>query len=294
MSNLIIPNVFGMSQEQAIIEGSSKRRRLLEQVERISNLREEDRYRHTYIFSPPGLGKTYSVIKHLEDTGRRFVLVSGNVSMFAFGLQLCCINFTNTQKDQIVIVVDDVDEIFKNEVNCNVMKNVLSGNKRFVYEKALTSQFVNLSEFQKEAIRHHQYEVKSGFEVPTNDMVFVFTSNFRLPIDDEVRLARSKSNGKSLLMAHKNAIRSRCKVADFDLNWGEMWGWIADVVLNTECLNNYNITECERMEILDFLWSNWGSLTERSIRVVEKMAETLKQFPDNYKIIWEFDYFKNV
>lgn len=283
----------GISQTEALEKGKLNRERLKHLVQNISLFSEGDKYPHTYFFSPPGLGKTFAVRNHLMDSGTRYIQVSGNVSMFAFGIQLAVINYLNPNKESIVVFVDDCDEIFKTEVSCNTMKNVLDGDRVFTYEKSLSSQWSNLSQIQREAIKHFQGEGKMGFSVPTDNLVFVFTSNFKLPIDDEVREAREKGQSKMVLLAHKNAIRSRCRVADFDLGWKEHWGWIADVVLNTNCLESWGILSKDKLIMLDFLWNYWDRLTERSIRLMEKMAVAMREHPEKYRIIWELDYLKN-
>jgi hypothetical protein len=287
------PILLGISQKEALEKGKLNRQRLRQLVENISIVKEGNKYPHTYFFSPPGLGKTFAVKNHLISSNTKFIQVSGNVSMFAFGIQLAVINYLNPLKESIVIFVDDCDEIFKTEVNCNTMKNVLDGDRVFTYEKSLSSQWSNLSSIQQEAILNFQGEGKMGFSVPTDNMIFVFTSNFKLPIDDDVRIAREKGQSKSVILAHKNAIRSRCRVADFDLSWKEHWGWIADVILYTNCLNNWNMSVSEKLVMLDFLWNNWDRLTERSIRLIEKMAVAMREQPESYKVIWELDYLKN-
>lgn len=283
----------GMNQLDALQKGKAHRQRLKQLVEKISLVKEGDKYPHLYFFSPPGLGKTFTVLNHLKDSGIRYVQVSGNVSMFAFGIQLAVINYLNPNMEPFVIFVDDCDEILKNEQNCNTMKNVLDGSKVFTYEKSLSSQRNNLTDVQQDAIDYYQEEGKMGFTVPTNNLIFVFTSNFKLPLDDQVQEAREKGLSKSVLLSHRNAIRSRCRVADFDLGWAEQWGWIADVVKNTNCLAHYHVSAQEKQIILDFLWYNWDSLTERSIRLVEKMADTMKEYPGDYRLLWELDYLKN-
>lgn len=291
-TNNLTSNMLGIQQQEALERGRMNRVRLGQLVEKISIPKDGDKYPHTYFFSPPGLGKTYTVLNHLLKSNARFIQVSGNVSMFAFGIQLAVINYLNPEKETIVIYVDDCDEIFKTEASCNTMKDVLDGNRIFTYEKSLASQWSNLSSIQQEAIRHFQVEGKMGFSVPTDNMVFVFTSNFKLPIDDEVRIAREKGKSKQVLLAHRNAIRSRCRVSDFDLDWEEHWGWIADVTLNTDCLDPWSVTLSEKLIIVDFLWNNWARLTERSIRLIEKMAGTMRENPESYRPIWELDYFK--
>ena len=279
-------------QMQALEKGMQIRSRFNQLIKNMGKSTKSSKYGDTYFFSPPGTGKSYSIKHHLSNSDIKYFIVSGNVSMYAFGVSLCVINYLNKLAEQIIIVVDDCDEIFATEASCNTMKNVLDGVRTFTYEKSLQSQWPNLSELQKEAIRAHQNEEKCGFSVTCDNMSFVLLINFKLPIDDVVREAREKNQSKSKLLAHKNAIRSRCNVADFDLKNEAHWGWIADVALNTNCLNPIEYSQDEKIEILNFIWKNWKDLTERSIRLLEKMAIILKQYPDSYNTIWEIDFLK--
>ena len=61
-------------------------------------------------------------------------------------------------------------------------------------------------------------------------------------------------------------------------------------MLNEEL--NTCLTDETKHIILDWVWKNWESLTERSIRTLEKMAETLCEEPDDYEMAWEIDYLK--
>ena len=285
-------SLFGVTKEQAIQKGIQNRDRFLQIVDKLSTIRNEDKYPHNFIYGYPGIGKSYEIKNRLENSGTKYVMVTGNVSMFAFGVQLAVINFLNPNQERIIVFCDDVDTLVANETSCNMLKSALHGPKVFTYEKSLQSQWSNMSELQKEAIKYHQDEGKMGFQVPTSSMSFLIVSNIQLPTDDEVRKAREKSKSKSSLMAHKNAIRSRCMVQDFSLSNAELWGWIADVVLNTNCLAELDLSVDQKESILDFVWDNWESLTERSIRLIEKMAIIMQEYPDTHKSIWEIDFLK--
>jgi hypothetical protein len=52
------------------------------------------------------------------------------------------------------------------------------------------------------------------------------------------------------------------------------------------------MTDEEKLVILNFLWDNWESLTERSIRLIEKMAIIKNEYPDSYEIVWGIDFLK--
>ena len=292
MSTTKTTNVFGMSQNEALEKGRQNRTRFLQVVEKLPQIRNEDKYPHKFVFGFPGIGKSYEITKHLNESGTRYLMVTGNVSMFAFGVQLAVINFSNPSQERLIVFCDDVDTLVGSEASCNQLKSALHGPRMFTYEKSLQSQWSNLSELQREAIKYHQEEGKMGFQVPTASMSFLLVSNIQLPTDDEVRLAREKSKGKASLLAHKNAIRSRCMVQDFSLTNAELWGWIADVILNTECLNQFDMTDEEKLIILNFLWDNWESLTERSIRLIEKMAIIKNEYPDTYEMVWGIDFLK--
>ena len=280
---------FSRTQQQHIENGAAKRNRLKKLAQKASKSSIDSAFPHTYIFSPPGLGKTFTVNDSLNETKIEHYTISGNISMFSFGIGLAVIQFKNKKKTPIVIVVDDCDEILKNATNINIMKNVLSGNKVYSYEKSLQSQMPNLSDIQRESIENFSSPERMGFEVPTDNLIFIFTSNFKLPTDDDVKNAREKGLQKAVLLGHLNAIKSRCKPADFDLNDNEMWGWIADVTLNEDCVD---LSTEDKMILLDWMYNNWDNMSERSIRTVEKMAETMIEDPTGYRDSWEIDYLK--
>jgi hypothetical protein len=292
METMINTNLFGVTKEQAIQKGIQNRTRFLQIVDKLSIIRNEDKYPHNFIYGYPGIGKSYEIKNRLETAGTKFVMVTGNISMFAFGVQLAVINFLNPNQERIIVFCDDVDTLVANESSCNMLKSALHGPKVFTYEKSLQSQWSNLSELQKEAIKYHQDDGKMGFQVPTGSMSFLIVSNIQLPTDDEVRKAREKNKSKSSLLAHKNAIRSRCMVQDFSLSNAELWGWIADVVLNTTCLDELELSVDQKHSILDFIWDNWESLTERSIRLIEKMAIIMQEYPETFLSVWEIDFLK--
>ena len=285
-------NVFGMSKNEALDLGGLNRLRFLQVVSKLPQIKEEDNYPHKFIYGYPGIGKTYEINKQLEASDVNNVMVTGNVSMFAFGVQLAVINHLNPNQERVIVFCDDVDTLVSTESSCNQLKSALHGPRKFTYEKSLQSQWSSLSDIQKEAIKHHQEEGKLGFTVDCKTMSFILVSNIQLPTDDEVRDAREKGKSKASLLAHKNAIRSRCMVQDFSLSNAELWGWIADVVLRTDCLKQFELDQDEKFIMLNFIWDNWEQLTERSIRLIEKMAILKKEYPDSFQSVWEIDFLK--
>jgi hypothetical protein len=289
------PNVYDlMSQKQlqAIEQGQIQNERMRLLIDKATRSSIDRKYKDYYIYAPPGLGKTFMVQEYLSNSEINCYPVSGNISMYAFGVSLAVVGYMTPSDKKIVIHVDDCETLFENSNNVNVMKKILDTDRVFVYEKSLKSQRSSLNDIQKDAIDFFSEPGKMGFKVPTNNMTFIFTSNKRLPYDNEVEMARAKGRSKANYLAHLNAIRSRVHVADFELTKNEFWGWISSVVIESDCLNDYEPTPEEICEVLDFLFHHWGHFKEKNIRTVEKMFSVMRDFPETYERVWKMDYLK--
>lgn len=283
---------YNLNQDQlnALTQGANIRKRIETVVNRGIETSLDSKFPHTYLFSLPGFGKTFTVEKLLKESGNEHLSINGSTSMFAFGVQLAVINHLVPKGQNIIISVDDCDGILKNEENCNIMKNVLTGFKQFAYEKNLVSQIATLSEIQQQAIEAHKDPQRMGFVVPTDRFKFIFTSNFPLPSADDVKDMREKGGSKNMLQVHRNAIRDRVKYSDIHLSWSEQWGLVSDVLINN--INLDHATDEVKENILHWTYQNWNKMTERSIRTIEKMLDTVLESPFDYVDSWEIDYLR--
>jgi hypothetical protein len=281
-------------QEQALRKGAEKRNRMNALLLRCQDVDQEAMFPHIYISSRPGLGKSHSAISVLSELETPYFTVNGSTSLFGFAVALAVVNYHNPCMLSINILVDDCDSLFNDVASINLMKNVLGKTGELRYEKSLSSQLNFLSEEQRSAISHFASDGRMGFCVPTSNMRFIFTSNIILPTDEQVHLAAKKQTNskKTILMIHQNAIRSRVRALDIELAPYDLWGWIADVVLHTSCISSMGLGEDQMNEIIQFLWDHWTTLSERSIRTAQKMAETMLLSPDSYESIWEMDFIK--
>ena len=242
---------------------------------------------HGYFFGPAGIGKSFEVETAIKDAGYRYIMMSGNVSMFAFGVRLATLAYTMPNQ-KIVVNVDDCDEILKDANSCNIMKNVLAGAKVYDYQKNMSSQISNLTEIQQQAIENFSDPERMGYVVPTHNFQFFFTSNIKLPTDDEVIEAREKGQASAALKGHRNAIGSRCNPwIDLDLDQDTHWGWLADIALNSSGNDLDQLDEDQKIIILDWVDNNWDDLKERSVRTLEKLANEMIYDPVDYRNIWE-------
>jgi len=266
-------------QQQYLKLGSKERQKLFFIGEQISTMNYVGKYPHHYIYSPPGLGKTHTVNDSMRRSGVNYFTVTGNVSMYAFGLQLAVIYYLCPKDCHSIISVDDCNELFKNSTNINIMKNVLGENRVFHYQKNLGGLYDQLDEVQKSAIDNCVVEGQSGFKVPTDNMIFVFTSNEKLPSEETANKSRQK---------HLLAITDRVTNHNLEMDTFVQWGWISDVVLNTNSCTF--VSENIRRECVQFLYENWKNVKVKSIRTAIKMCEDVMKFPNNYKQFWSVQY----
>jgi hypothetical protein len=262
--------------------GQTHRKGLSQIGNKISTTSIKEKYPHVYISSDAGLGKTYEVNSAMAKNKVKHYCISGNMSMFAFGVQLATINHLDP-KSISIISVDDCDEILRNEANINIMKNVLDGAKTFHYQKHLGGLISQLDPLQQSAVERHQKPGVSGFVVPTDRMIFVFTSNTHLPHQDD-----PNKNNKTI---HLKAIADRCRVYEIALTPEEKWGWITDVAANTNAIDS-SIPRKIVEEATMFMWENWDCLTKKSIRTLQMMCDDYVNDPKNYKKFWEAQYVK--
>jgi hypothetical protein len=283
---------YSITQDVALAKGAAKRLRMVGLLMRCQEIDQQASFQHVYISSRPGLGKTHTAIEILDESEVPYFVVNGTTSVFGFAIALAVINYYNPAFLSVNVLVDDCDSLFADIAAINLMKNVLGRNGEMRYEKSLSSQMNFLSEEQKKAISHFAIGGRMGFCVPTHNMRFIFTSNVKLPTDDEVHAAAQKGTAKSILMTHQNAIRSRVRSLDVDLTPDEHYGWICDVVQNSNCLTSMGVAVENLHVITEWLWQNFNNLNERSIRTAEKMAQTMLSAPDTYERMWEFDFLK--
>jgi hypothetical protein len=283
---------YKVPQEVAIERGGNKRRRLIGMLMRFVEANQQETYSHLVLSSYPGLGKSHTTLMIFRESEIPYFVINGNISMFGFGIALAVVQMNNPAFLSINILVDDCDSFFNDVNSLNTLKNVLGKTGEFRYEKSLASQMNYLTETQKQAIKHFGGDGRMGFVVPTHNLRFVFTSNVRLPTDDEVYHAALKGTTKSKIMMHQNAIRSRCRCYDIDLTQEELWGWLADTLYSTDCLTSKGLTSEQVEDVANFMYIYWPEMKEKSIRTAEKMAETILANPDPlvYPKIWEVDF----
>jgi len=282
-------------QKAALEAGQSQRKHLIFATQQAALSTELDNPEHYYIYGPSGIGKTFQSEKAVDDMNVITRTVSGNVSMFAFAIQLAVIKYLHPD-EKVVIIIDDCDEILKDAKTINQMKellgkNILSYNKRF-HVNSVGEE----GSLEHTAISSFMREGQLGFSVDVSNFTFIITSNIQLPYDDTADKMVEKNGGldsaRSIRARHLAAIRGRVMPVDLNMTWQEKWGNLAYVLLEDNLCDD--CTKEQKLTILHYLWDNWNNMKETSIRTAEKMSRMLHRAKadDNIRDMFDFMFLK--
>lgn len=274
-------NLFSNELMDYIKDGQIQRDRFQVLTEEIIKSSKKDNYPHLYIQSQPGLGKTFAIENGFKKNKIPFYKISGSLSMFKFGVKLATIVMVLPKNETAFIYIDDCNELLKNEENINIMKNILRDEKTYSYQKNMRNLMNSLDPLETAAVEKF-IKPGGGFVVPTHNLIFIITSNTKLPNTDEVRTTKDR---------HLNAIRDRVNVKDFTMKPTTMWGYITDIILKSTIISK-TVPQSIRVEACQFFYDNWSSLNNRSIREVERMLQAYEKHPKQYKMIWETEFKK--
>lgn len=287
---------FSTAQKDAMAKGQMKRNSLLREAKkaalRAAGKSNRDEYRDTILSGTTGIGKTYNIEKEIEQLGLPYLTIKGNKSMFAFGGDLMLLHSRIPEGTKMALIVDDCDSFFQNKENRNILKGMTgkTGSREFQYNKKVNEHM--FTEEQLSVMELYQTPGMHGFKVPTDNFVFIFTTNIPLPYESDAKAASEKGqSANAMKLLDLVAIRGRHNTKDFYLGFEENWGWIAHVGLQDGGLDMLN-TEEEKLILLDWVWNNWHQMTETNIRTIEKMAYEILDDPDNYRDNWEMDFLK--
>ena len=216
------------------------------------------------VSGPPGVGKSHGVekvlAKHdmittLANTAPKYVVVKGAMSPLGLYMKL----FNYSAKDNVV-VFDDCDSIFQDELSLNILKAALDSKKtRKIFwntdSRALRSEGIP-----------DQFEFKGSA---------VFITNLKF----------EKVKGK--LREHLEALESRCHYIDLTIDTDREKMLRIKQIVSDGMLDEYAFEGDVQEEILDFVTINKDRLRELSLRTVLKIADLAKAFPDKWEAMAE-------
>jgi hypothetical protein len=213
------------------------------------------------VSGPPGVGKSHGVEQVLSkddlfDTlgnrKPRYEIVKG--AMSSIGLYAKLYEYSDAKN---VIVFDDCDSILMEDLSLNILKGALDSSPKRVIQWNTDSRLL-----RSEGIPD-KFEFKGAA---------IFITNIKF---EHVKSKR--------LRDHLDALESRCHYIDLQMDTErEKILRIKQVVKEADMLARYEFTDAVKDELVAFIDTNKSKLRELSLRMVLKIADLRKSFPNSW------------
>ena len=217
------------------------------------------------VSGPPGVGKSFGVekvlgkhdlIATLGERAPRYEVVKG--AMSAIGLY--CKLYKYADKDN-VIVFDDCDSIFSDELSLNILK------------AALDSKKTRKIHWNTDSFKLRNEGVPDAFEFKGSA---IFITNIKF---DNVKSKKMRD--------HLEALESRCHYIDLTIDTEREKMLRIKQITTDGMLDEYGFEGDEVQDIVDFVDINKKRLRELSLRTVLKVADLAKAFPTKWEAMAE-------
>ena len=215
------------------------------------------------VSGPPGVGKSHGVEEVLDryntmqmlGGGQQFEVIKGAMSPIG----LYCKLFKMADKGKVV-VFDDCDSIFQDELSLNILKAALDSKKKRTIHW-------NTDSFK---LRNEGVPDQFNFEASA-----IFITNLKF----------DKVKGK--LREHLSALESRCHYMDLTIDTDKDKILRIKQVTNDGMLDSYKLSDEVKEDIMDFVDVNKNRLRELSLRTVLKIADLAIAFPLKWEAMAE-------
>jgi hypothetical protein len=215
------------------------------------------------VSGPPGVGKSHGVEEVLDRYATMETLGAGKAHEVIKGamspIGLYCKLFSMADKGKVV-VFDDCDSIFQDDLSLNILKAALDSKKnRWIHW--------NTDSFK---LRNEGVPDKFKFEASA-----IFITNLKF----------DKVKGK--LREHLSALESRCHYMDLTIDSDKDKVLRIKQVVQDGMLDERKLDDEVKTDIMDFVDINKNRLRELSLRTVLKVADLAEAFPNKWEAMAE-------
>ena len=226
------------------------------------------------VTGPPGVGKSFGVEKVLSKHDvfanvaqdgklKKYEVVKG--AMSALGLYAKLFAYKDSKS---ILVFDDCDSVLLDDLSLNILKAALDSSKTRKICWNTDSRLL-----RQEGIPD-SFEFKGGA---------IFITNIKF---DNVKSKK--------LRDHLEALESRCHYLDLTIDTQrEKLLRIRQVVTECGMLDDYELTDEAKLEVVDFVADNTHRLRELSLRTVLKIADLRVGFEHKWKAMAEVTCMRN-
>lgn len=236
--------------------------RLRERFEVLEKMASAATYGHIkglVITGPPGVGKSHTIenlLHEAELAGKlqdKALMSVERGAASALGLYHLLYEFRDPGS---VLVLDDADTVLYDETALNLLKAALDSGKRRTLSWRKDSRY----------LKEEDIPNKFDFE---GSVIFITNLDFE------------KSKGK--IGKHLSAILSRCHYLDLTIhNLRDKFLRCKQIALDG-MLDDYEFTEDELNELLDFVYEHRADLREMSLRMLTKIADLKVMDSNNWQ-----------
>lgn len=288
--------VFDQDQLHFINKGAIHHQTL---INRIDEAFFNNPFKANYVLSSlPGMGKSYEMQQALKRlNGIDPVIFEGSASISAYTIEYATAKYiAHMSNQQLFVVNDDCDILFEDK-NVNIAKKMFDDTRALKYGKNYRGLKTFCSDLQFEAVEYwaSKNPTSTGFSVPTTDTTFLILTNRYFPTVNDVEKTEAGST-KETKSTDLYAIRRRTEYKNIGMDSNELWGYVANIVLNHKICEKFmpNINLDLKHQILLWAFNNWSKVTERNLSLAEKMTKDAVRYPNNYVDIWKSEYIQQV
>jgi hypothetical protein len=220
------------------------------------------------VTGPPGVGKSFGVEKVLakhdvfadiadDQKLKKYEVVKG--AMSAIGLYSKLYEYSDKKS---ILVFDDCDSVLLDDLSLNILKAALDSSKKRMIHWNTDSRLL-----RSEGVPN-SFEFKGGA---------IFITNIKF---DHVKSKKLKD--------HLEALESRCHYLDLTIDTErEKLLRIRQVVRDCGMLDDYDLEDDAKAEVVDFINANSKRMRELSLRMVLKIADLRASMPRNWQRVAE-------
>ncbi len=257
--------------DQQIIDRPRDRFEILEDMTRACKRGD---VRAMIVTGPPGVGKSFGVEKVLSKHDvfanvaqdgklKKYEVVKG--AMSAIGLYKKLYEFSDKKS---ILVFDDCDSVLLDDLSLNILKAALDSSKKRTIHWNTDSRLLR------------QEGVPNSFDF-NGGCIFITNIKF-----DHVKSKKLKD--------HLEAIESRCHYLDLTIDTDrEKLLRIQQVVTECGMLDDYDLSDEAKSEVVNFISAHSARMRELSLRMVLKVADIRASMPNKWQAVAEVTCMRN-
>jgi len=247
--------------------------------------------KHAILSGPPGVGKTYGTTDECNKNNVNAITIAPGSSDIELALKMSYGVYNLKKDEELVVILDDADDVVFRDYNTLNKWKIACGDVN--YDEGIIPSFNHMvsmtntltalkkqkgKELLISAVESFISTDSVGVSIPTDKVRFIILCNLDL---------QNKSSFRGKMSSAVGPVLDRFEYKRIQLPWDQQWGWLAYTLSNSQPFKEYPLTQSQKKELLNWMYSNWQALHNTSYRTVRKLAADMINDPDNYIDSWD-------